>query len=87
MAFISRVARYIRRHCAGYTLHRAGEMLCERVLHTYDHACRKTDPDEDTLSFQRTHQPGAGIISVAIPAFNTRPAFLAALADSLSAQT
>jgi len=87
MAFISRVARYIRRHGAGYTLHRAGEMLCERVLHTYDHACRKTDPDEDTLSFQRTHQPGAGIISVAIPAFNTRPAFLAALADSLSAQT
>lgn len=87
MAFISRVALYIRRHGAGYTLRRAGEMLCERVLHTYDRACRKTDPDEETLAFQRAHQPEAGLISVAIPAYNTKPAFLSALADSLSAQT
>lgn len=87
MAFIGRVAGYIRRHGAGYTLRRAGEMLRERALRSYDRACRSHAPTEEELICQRENQPDAGLISVAIPAFNTRPAFLMALADSLSAQT
>ncbi len=87
MAMIRRIVDYIRRHGAGYTLHRAGEMLQERVLHSYDRACRRTDPTPEELAYQRENQPDVGVISVAIPAWNTRPAFLRALAESLTAQT
>lgn len=87
MAFIRRVTGYIRRHGAGYTLRRAGEMLCERVLHSYDRQCRRTDPTPEELAHQQANQPSAGLISVAVPVYNTRPGFLRALADSLAAQT
>ena len=87
MAIFRRVAGYIRRHGALYTLRRAAEMFSERVLHTYDRAARRSDPTAQDLAHQRANQPDAGLISVAIPAYNTRPAFLRALADSLLAQT
>lgn len=87
MAFIRRVADYIRRNGAAYTLRRACGMLSERVLHSYDRQCRRTDPAPGELASQRANQPPAGLISIAIPAYNTRPAFLQALADSLIAQT
>lgn len=87
MSLFVRVVSYVRRHGASYTLRRAGEMLCERVLHTYDRQCRREDPDDAALAAQRAAQPDAGLISVAIPAYNTRPEFLRALAVSLISQT
>lgn len=87
MAIIRRVTAYIRRHGAGYTLRRAGEMLRERVLRSYDRRCHHTDPTPDELAHQRANQPSAGLISVAVPVYNTRPEFLRALAESLIAQT
>ena len=87
MAFIRRVTDYVRRHGAGYTLRRAAEMAGERLLHTYDRAARRDDPDEAELARQRANQPAAGLISVVVPVWNTRPEFLQALADSLTAQT
>lgn len=84
---VQRVVSYIRMHGAAYTLRRAGEMLSERLLHTYDRRFRREAPGADELSYQRTHQPDAGLISVAVPVYNTRPAFLRALVESLQAQT
>lgn len=87
MALAERVIRYVRMHGAAYTLRRAGEMLGERVLRTYERQCRRSDAAPEELARQRSAQPEAGLISVAIPAFNTRPAFLKALTESLAAQT
>lgn len=87
MGLLMRVTSYIRRHGAVYTLHRAGEMLQERLFHRYERKCRRTDPTPEVLQWQRDNQPDAGLISVAIPAYNTRPLFLHQLAASLSSQT
>lgn len=87
MAWIRRAAEYIHRHGVMYTLRRAGEMLGERLLHSYDRAARLAEPDEAELTRQRENQPPAGLISVAIPVYNTRTAFLQALAESLTGQT
>lgn len=87
MAFFRRVTDYVRKHGAGYTLRRAAEMLSERVLHTYDRRARRADPTAEELARQRAEQPNAGLISVAVPVWNTRPAFLRELAESLAAQT
>lgn len=87
MSMVQRVIRYVRMHGAGYALRRAGEMLSQRVWHTYDRRFRRHAPDEAALSYQRGNQPDAGLISVAVPVYNTRPDFLRALADSLHAQT
>lgn len=87
MSFVQRVISYVRMHGAGYTLRRAQEMLCERVLHTYDRRFRRESPRCAELAAQRAHQPEGGLISVAVPVYNTRPAFLEALAASLRAQT
>lgn len=87
MPLIDRVFRYVRMHGAAYTLRRAGEMLSERVLHSYDRQCRLTDASVQELTRQRQRQPEAGVISVAIPAYNTRPVFLRELAASLTEQT
>ncbi len=84
---IARIAAYIRMHGAAYTLRRVGEMFAQRVLHRYDRQYRRFAPDEAVLARQRTHQPPAGLISVVIPVYNTRPAFLRELADSLLGQT
>ena len=87
MAFVKRVADYIRRNGWGYTARRALEMADERLLHRYDRAFRRETPDEAELARQRANQPGGGLISVAVPLYNTKPAFLRALAESLLAQT
>ena len=87
MSMVQRVAGYVRMHGVGYTLHRAGEMLSQRVLHTYDLRFRQERPDAAELARQRANQPPAGLISVAVPVYNTRPAFLRALTASLQAQT
>ncbi|MBQ7850096.1 MAG: glycosyltransferase [Clostridia bacterium] len=87
MPLAERVIRYVRMHGAAYTLRRAGEMFRERALRSYDRQCRRSDPSGEELARQRGSQPQAGLISVAIPAYNTRPVFLRELTDSLTAQT
>ena len=87
MSLVQRVMTHVRLHGAAYTLRRAGEILAQRVFHTYDRRFRREAPDAAELARQRQHQPQGGLISVAVPVYNTRPAFLRELAASLSAQT
>lgn len=87
MSLWTRVTGYVRMHGMGYTLRRAGEMLSERILRSYDRRFRREQPDAAALAHQRMHQPAAGLISVAVPVFNTRPEYLTALIESLRSQT
>lgn len=87
MALWKRLTEHIRRNGAGYTLRRLCQMADERLLRRYDRAFRQNAPDDVALACQRANQPDAGCISIAVPLYNTRPAFLTALTDSLLAQT
>lgn len=82
-----RVRAYVRMHGAGYTLHRAGEMLAARVLLRDEWRFRREKASKRELAAQRAHPFPDVCISVVVPVFNTRPKFLRALADSLLAQT
>lgn len=82
-----RVWIFLRRNGPAYALRRAEEVFRDRVLRLYDRRTRLTDASGDALAMQRAHPPQAGLISVAIPVYNTRPEFLTALADALLAQT
>lgn len=87
MSRIGRIKDYIRKHGAAYTVRRAGEMLGERFLHSWDRQYRRERPSEAELASQRSNQPDAGLISVIVPVYNTRPVFLRELCESLQAQT
>lgn len=87
MGFMRRIVRYIRMHGAAYTFWRGTEILAERAFHLYDRRARRMMPCEDELAFQRANQPDAGLISIAVPVYNTRPAFLRELVESFTAQT
>lgn len=88
-SLVRRIGEYIRRYGAGYTLRRATEKLRERVLKEYDAVWRCSQPGEEALAAQRADAGvrEAGLISVVIPVYNTRPELLDALVDSLLAQT
>ena len=87
MQLAERVRAYVRMHGAGYTLHRAGEMLAARVLLRDEWHFRRERTSKRELAAQRAHPFPDVCISVVVPVFNTRPKFLRALADSLMAQT
>ena len=87
MQWAERVRAYVRMHGAGYTLHRAGEMLAARVLLRDEWRFRREKASKRELAVQRAHPFPDVRISVVVPVFNTRPKFLRALADSLLAQT
>ena len=84
---LRRVKAYADYHGVGYTLLRAGEKLVERTLHPYERVWRCMRTPQEQLDRQRRTCPQAGLISVIIPVYNTRPALLHALAESLQAQT
>ena len=86
MQWAERVRAYVRMHGAGYTLHRAGEMLAARVLLRDEWRFRREKASKRELAVQRAHPFPNVRISVVVPVFNTRPKFLRALADSLLAQ-
>ena len=87
MQWAERVRAYVRMHGAGYTLHRAGEMLAARVLLRDEWRFRREKASKRELAVQRA-QPFPDVrISVVVPVFNTRPKFLRALADSLLHQS
>lgn len=84
---LRRVKAYADYHGVGYTLLRAGEKLVERTLHPYERVWRGMRTPQEQLDRQRRNCPQAGLISVIIPVYNTRPDLLHALAASLQAQT
>lgn len=77
----------MRAHGVGYTLRRSLEKLGDRAFHPYDKAWKRMRATPDALEQQRQHPLEAGLISIVIPVYNTRPEFLHELADSLLAQT
>ena len=87
MANWNRLTDYVRRNGIGYTLRRALQMADDRLLRRYDRAFRRKAPDASELSRQRAWQPEAGCISIAVPLYNTRPAFLRDMTHSLLSQT
>ncbi|MDO4739918.1 MAG: glycosyltransferase [Eubacteriales bacterium] len=67
---------------------RALDKLCLRLFYDYDRDWgRLLCPGEAELARQRSAPPPAGLISVLVPVYNTDPAMLRALVDSLLAQT
>ena len=88
MSFIQQTLNYISAFGPGYTLRRLGEKVSERVFRRWDRAWRESyAPREEELQRQRGAQPDCGLISVLIPVYQTEPALLSALLDSLAAQT
>ena len=84
---IRRVRGYVQHHGVAYTLVRSAEKFAERVLRTYDRAWQQMKTTEDELQRQRENPVPAGLISVVVPVYNTDPAMLMELIDSLLAQT
>lgn len=87
MGLVMRGTAYIARNGLGYTLRRMGEKLHERLFQPYDRYFRSHLLSEAELTKQRAQQQPAGLISVLIPTYNTRPDLLLSLASSLTAQT
>ena len=78
---------YLRVHGPGYTLRRSGEKAVQRIFGTYDRIWRRQQPSPQELEEQRKHPPAAGLISIVIPIYNTAPALLRVLLNSLTEQT
>lgn len=86
MARLSRWQAFFRRN-GWYACTRIRQMARERLLLRYHLGWRRERPDALALQAQRARAPWDGLISVVVPVYNTRPAYLRALADSLLAQT
>ena len=85
--FARRVASYIERHGLSHTVRRAWEKAGDRVLLRYEKLWRTLRADETTLAEMRANPvDGVGCFSIVIPVYNTDPALLQELADSLTAQ-
>ncbi len=82
-----RFREYAETHGIQYTLYRCGEKLGQAALGTWDRKWRKEKASEETLRLQRENPPKAGLISVVIPVYNTKPVFLKELLESLTAQS
>ena len=87
MKIIARIQDYRQNHGTAYTLRRLGQKAAQQLLGTYDRRRRKETVTDTELEEQRKHQPGAGLISVVIPVYNTDPGMLNALLDSLQNQS
>ena len=84
---LQELREYARIHGPAFTLRRSGEKAVQRLFGTYDRLWRRQQPTAETLENQRANPPAAGLISVIIPVYNTAPALLQALLDSLRDQT
>ncbi len=87
MSMLSTLTRYARERGIAYTLRRLAQKANEQFFGAYDKLWERLQPDAEELADQRAHLPEAGLISVVIPTYNTRPELLMALRDSLVAQT
>ena len=84
---LPRIREYLQSHGASYTVKRLGQKTAQQLLGTYERRRKREMASAEELHAQRKNQPDAGLISVVIPVFNTDPGMLAALLDSLEAQT
>ncbi|MBQ8556337.1 MAG: glycosyltransferase [Clostridia bacterium] len=87
MALYRRIVTYVRMHGGWYTLRRGWQMLSQRLLRSYDRVWQQERTPQPELDMQRAHQPEGGLISIAVPVYNTNPVYLRELAESLSRQT
>ena len=87
MNMIHRRQEYESEHGLAYTLRRSAEKAAQLLLGTYDRIRRREAPDPEELKRQRSCPPDAGLISVVVPVYNTRPAWLKELLKSLQIQT
>ena len=83
---IDRIREYRESHGTAYTLKRLGQKGKQLLLGTYDRRWKREKATEPELKVQRENQPGAGLISLVIPVYNTDPGMLRALLDSILAQ-
>ncbi len=87
MNSFARIQAYRKTHGTAYTLRRLGQKAAQQLLGTYDRRWKRERASEEELAFQREHPPEGGLISLVIPVYNTDPAMLSALLDSIDAQT
>lgn len=79
--------RQVKPYGAAYLARRAREKLTECCLHLYDRRWRAARPGESELARQRANQPEAGLISIAVPVYNTDPRMLEEMLESFLSQT
>ena len=84
---IDRIREYRESHGTAYTLKRLGQKGKQLLLGTYDRRWNREKATAAELKRQRENQPGAGLISLVIPVYNTDPGMLRALLDSIAAQS
>ena len=82
-----RLREYAETHGVRYTVRRCGEKLGQVALGTWDRRWKREKASEDALRFQRENPPKAGLISVVVPVYNTKPAYLKEMMDSLRSQS
>lgn len=87
MSMIRRLKEYRDEHGLSYTLRRSAEKACQLLFGTCDRVWKKEFPGKEELEWQRTHCPDAGLISIVVPLYNTRPVWLCELLDSIRAQS
>lgn len=87
MRIVNRLRDYRKSHGTRYTLRRGAEKAVQYALGTGDRVWRRRYPSAQELRRQRDTPPAAGLISVAVPVYNTDPSMLSALLHTLSAQT
>ncbi len=87
MSITRRLREYTATHGLRYTVRRCGEKAGQVLFGTWDRRWKRERATEEELRRQRAHMPEAGLISVVIPVYNTREAFLRELLNSLRAQT
>ncbi len=87
MSIFARLKDYTAEHGLRYTIRRSAEKADQVILGSWDRVWKKEYPSAEELKRQRENQPAAGLISVVIPVYNTRPVFLRELLDSLLAQS
>ncbi len=87
MGMFSRLSAFRQENGMAYTVRRLGQKAGELLLGTWQRKWRKEYPGEEELRRQHENQPASGLISVTVPVYNTDPAMLNALLESLRTQT
>ena len=87
MDALHRIQEYRLLHGTKYTITRLGQKAVQRIFGTYDRRWKRERCSPGELEHQRRNPPPAGLLSVVIPVYNTDPAMLSALLDTLAAQS
>lgn len=82
-----RAVRFVRRYGPVRAFLRLGGKIYDRFFNRYESIWPRIRADEAELRRQRETPVHAGLISLIVPVYNTDPALLHALVDSLIAQT